>query len=356
MAEIPDFLSEEECRVVVQLAQLKGLTESQAVRPGSQEETADLLELTPEEMFNLLDLNQDGQLQLQEVLANSRTWDGMWLTPESLQGIYAGLQADPDRSGQMSLEEFKHLSNRELWHLPMQPGGRRPQGVRNSRHTWLYQGEGAHHVLRALRKRVTRLTQLPPLLVDLSEPMQVVRYEQGGHHHSHHDSGPFHHKAACSHTRLAARVSSLTETFCRYITVLFYLNSVEEGRETTFPVADNRTYNEEALIQENVDLLDTRKSCDKGNLKVKPTQGTAIFWYNHLSDGKGWVGDLDEYSLHGDCVLTRGTKWIANNWINIDPDYQRQARYQKLVSPQREDYGDSGERNPDQHRGFHQDL
>ncbi|KAG9332467.1 hypothetical protein JZ751_014565 [Albula glossodonta] len=424
MAEIPDFLSEEECRVVVQLAQLKGLTESQAVGPGSQEETADLLELTPEEMFNLLDLNQDGQLQLQEVLANSRTWDGMWLTPESLQGIYAGLQADPDRSAslikilmwgtpplhkpltplsirtpqtstypltpppwrpsaivlarwpaearfrrgksaqtaghapsrQMSLEEFKHLSNRELWHLPMQPGGRRPQGVRNSRHTWLYQGEGAHHVLRALRKRVTRLTQLPPLLVDLSEPMQVVRYEQGGHHHSHHDSGPFHHKAACSHTRLAARVSSLTETFCRYITVLFYLNSVEEGGETTFPVADNRTYNEEALIQENVDLLDTRKSCDKGNLRVKPTQGTAIFWYNHLSDGKGWVGDLDEYSLHGDCVLTRGTKWIANNWINIDPDYQRQARYQKLVSPQREDCGDSGERNPDQHTGLHQDL
>lgn len=30
----------------------------------------------------------------------------------------------------------------------------------------------------------------------------------------------------------------------RYITVLFYLNTVEEGGETTFPVADNRTYDE----------------------------------------------------------------------------------------------------------------
>lgn len=30
----------------------------------------------------------------------------------------------------------------------------------------------------------------------------------------------------------------------RYVTVLFYLNTVEEGGETTFPVADNRTYNE----------------------------------------------------------------------------------------------------------------
>lgn len=25
--------------------------------------------------------------------------------------------------------------------------------VRNSHHTWLYQGEGAHHVMRAIRQR-----------------------------------------------------------------------------------------------------------------------------------------------------------------------------------------------------------
>ena len=30
----------------------------------------------------------------------------------------------------------------------------------------------------------------------------------------------------------------------RYITVLFYLNSVEGGGETAFPVADNGTYEE----------------------------------------------------------------------------------------------------------------
>lgn len=34
-------------------------------------------------------------------------------------------------------------------------------------------------------------------------------------------------------------------SFChRYLTLLIYLSSVEEGGETTFPVADNRTYNE----------------------------------------------------------------------------------------------------------------
>lgn len=72
----------------------------------------------------------------------------------------------------------------------------------------------------------------------------------------------------------------------------------------------------------------------------------------------GWVGEQDEYALHGGCVVTKGTKWIANKWINIDPDYQRQARYQQLVSQQPEDEEDEGlAPNPDiQSTDIHQDL
>lgn len=123
-----------------------------------------------------------------------------------------------------------------------------------------------------------------------------------------------------------------------YMTVLFYLNNVTGGGETVFPVADNRTYDEmvsppgccgrwahvarparpgraqgtpgfpaaprpgswpisgaartsplrpQSLIQGDVDLRDTRRHCDKGNLRVKPQQGTAVFWYNYLPDGQG---------------------------------------------------------------------
>ena len=32
--------------------------------------------------------------------------------------------------------------------------------------------------------------------------------------------------------------------FYRYITILYYLNDVEEGGETAFPVADMRDFNE----------------------------------------------------------------------------------------------------------------
>ncbi|XP_055768695.1 transmembrane prolyl 4-hydroxylase [Salvelinus fontinalis] len=339
--EIPGFLSEEECRVVVQLAQLKGLMESQVMVPEGQEELTEQLNLSPEEIFNLLDLNQDGQLQLQEILTHSRVRDGIWLTPENLKEIYAGLKADPDGNGLLSLEEFRRLGSDAFQRFLQQRGVKSSQLVRNSRHTWLYQGQGAHQVLRDLKKRVARLTRLPSALVDLSEPLQVVRYEQGGHYHAHHDSGPVYPETACTHTRLAANTSTPFETSCRYITVLFYLNSVEGGGETAFPVADNRTYEEVSLIQNNVDLMDTRKNCNRSNLRVKPTKGTAVFWYNYLSDGQGWVGEQDEYSLHGGCVVTRGTKWVANNWINIDPDYQRQARYQQLVSQQGEE--DEGE-------------
>ena len=73
-----------------------------------------------------------------------------------------------------------------------------------------------------------------------------------------------------------------------------------------------------------------------------------LIHYIHL----GWVGELDEFSLHGDCMATRGSKWIGSIWINVDPDRQRQERYQRLVSGQplrSEEHGT-------EHNDLHQDL
>lgn len=71
-----------------------------------------------------------------------------------------------------------------------------------------------HFILFFLR--VTSLTRLPPALVELSEPMQVIRYEQGDFSNAHHDSGASHTEAACSHTRLTGNTSALAEVSCRY--------------------------------------------------------------------------------------------------------------------------------------------
>lgn len=44
----------------------------------------------------------------------------------------------------------------------------------------------------------------------------------------------------------------------RYLTMLFYLSSVEEGGETTFPVADNRTYEEQVSVLSQHTVINSR--------------------------------------------------------------------------------------------------
>ncbi|KAM9350982.1 transmembrane prolyl 4-hydroxylase-like [Symphorus nematophorus] len=355
--EIPGFLSEEECRVVVQLAQLKGLMESQTTAPsqGQEESNQPLLSLSTEEVFSLLDLNQDGLLQKQEIVSHSRSRDGTWLNPDNLRQILTGLEACP--TGMLTLDDFRRVYDVSQRQGQQRSGKLRSQFKQRSKHTWLYQGPGSHHVLHTLRNRVTSLTRLPSSLVELSEPLQVIRYEHGDFSNAHHDSSPFHSETTCAHTRLAGNTSALAEVSCRYLTMLFYLNSVEEGGETTFPVADNRTYEEQALVQDGVDLTDTQETCGRGNLRMKPTAGTALLWYNHLSDGRGWMGELDEYSLHGDCPVRRGVKWVANSWVNVDPDHQQQARYQRLVAQRhRAKSGMEEHYQPLSHSDLHQDL
>ncbi|XP_029457128.1 transmembrane prolyl 4-hydroxylase isoform X2 [Rhinatrema bivittatum] len=276
--EIPNFLTEEECKLLIHLAQLKGLQKSQILPTEEYEEAMEKIEISQVDIFNLLDHNQDGQLQLKEVLTHTRLGNGRWMTPENIREMYAAVKADPDGDGVLSLEEFKRLNIRDFHKYMGSQNVKMSDLVRNSQHTWLYQGEGAHQVLRSIRQRVIRLTHLPPEIVEHSEPLQVVRYDQGGHYHAHMDSGPVFPETVCSHTKLIVNETAPFETSCRYVTVLFYLNNVTGGGETAFPIADNRTYEEMSLIQNDVDLRDTRKHCDKGNLRVKPQLGTAVFW------------------------------------------------------------------------------
>ncbi|KAG7519793.1 transmembrane prolyl 4-hydroxylase-like [Solea senegalensis] len=355
--EIPGFLSEEECRVVVQLAQLKGLMESQtpSPSPGREDSNQPLLSISTEEVFSLLDLNQDGLLQKQEIVSHSRSRDGTWLSPDNLRQILTGLEVRP--TGFLTLEDFRHVYDVSQGPGQQRSGKLQSHFKQRSKHTWLYQGSGSHHILQTLRNRVITLTRLPSSLVELSEPLQVIRYEQGDFSDAHHDSSHSHLETSCAHTRLAGNTSALTEVSCRYLTVLFYLNSAEEGGETTFPVADNRTYDEQALVQDGADLTNTQETCGRGNLRIKPSPGTALLWYNHLSDGRGWIGELDEYSLHGDCPVRRGVKWAANSWVNVDPDHQMQARYQRLVAQRHQAKSVMEEHyQPLSHSDLHQDL
>lgn len=69
----------------------------------------------------------------------------------------------------------------------------------------------------SLSLRVISLTRLPSSLVELSEPLQAIRYENGDFSNAHHDSSPSHSETTCAHTRLAGNTSALTEVSCRYV-------------------------------------------------------------------------------------------------------------------------------------------
>merc|ERR1711976_317491 len=58
-------------------------------------------------------------------------------------------------------------------------------------------------------------------------------------------------------------------------------------------------------------------SCEKG-LKVKPQQGTVIFWYSLHPNG-----NTDPNGLHAACPVEEGQKWSANYWVWNKPRYPR---------------------------------
>ena len=70
----------------------------------------------------------------------------------------------------------------------------------------------------------------------------------------------------------------------------------------------------------NEDLFNLMEFCHAAKLVVAPKRGKAIMWYNHFVDEEtGWLGERDDYTLHGGCGVQKGFKWVANNWITA-PD------------------------------------
>jgi hypothetical protein len=97
-------------------------------------------------------------------------------------------------------------------------------------------------------------------------------------------------------------------------------------------------------------------------LRVRPTKGSALLWYNHLVDQEsGALGEHDSLSLHAGCPLRLASqsdkacfgcedkkqdvestgekpyKWIANHWIeaanDIADDVQLAASLASKPSP-----------------------
>ena len=64
------------------------------------------------------------------------------------------------------------------------------------------------------------------------------------------------------------------------------------------------------------DRFNLNEYCQTANIVVPAKKGKAIMWYNYELDGKtGWMNHRDDRSLHGGCIVKKGIKYIANNWL-----------------------------------------
>jgi hypothetical protein len=107
----------------------------------------------------------------------------------------------------------------------------------------------------------------------------------------------------------------------RMITVFWYLTDVKVGGETIFPKKGQPVCPNFQRFCKGTFEPDM-SSCD-APLKVKPTRGTVILWYNFHPSGRG-----DRNSLHAGCPPSvNDVKWSANKWVHTKPIGARPAKW-----------------------------
>lgn len=124
----------------------------------------------------------------------------------------------------------------------------------------------------ALRLLQARMASLAGVDFTCAEPLIVLRYAPGEEYRPHRD-----------YIAPSALAERRPEAGNRAATVCAYLNDVEAGGATRFPVAD---------------------------VTVPPRAGAAIAFRNLTADGRP-----DPDSLHAGLPVERGEKWLATLWL-----------------------------------------
>ncbi|XP_041359970.1 transmembrane prolyl 4-hydroxylase-like [Gigantopelta aegis] len=311
--ELPNFLSEEECNHFRSLAHDIGLEPSQTLK-----------EKTENTNFNILDLDGDRKLSVPEMRVTIEEAFDVYPHDEDILEMYAETGLDANNDGFITPNELNKLKPSDLQRYVRSFVQNQPEKhARLSNQVWLYPDNSTDSVFERIQKRVSEIVALPIELVKLSD-FQVVQYGIDGHYNAHYDSTPVDSKYPC-----CVRFDKRNCRICRYMTILFYLNDVQEGGETAFPVADDEMFN---ATEVKLDKRNLFQKCDEAKLKVLPAKGKAVIWYNHFIDNTTqWLGQLDQYSIHGGCPVKKGKKWIGNFWIKVtdnkDEDIKRMEKF-----------------------------
>ncbi|KAL5016797.1 hypothetical protein ScPMuIL_006386 [Solemya velum] len=303
--EIHNVLNAEECAHFINVAKEKGLQKSITTNKRPEHER-----------FVLADYDQNQELSVEEMRWTIEGSMDIYLDDEDILEMYRKTNVDKNEDGiidEVELKSFtpKHMQAYLSDFLKNQP----EKHSRFSEQLWLFPRNSTDEVFQSLQKRISKVTELAPEIIKKSD-FQVVRYDKKGHYNAHYDSTRKSNLPCCVEEHQGdCRI-------CRFMTALAYLNDVEEGGETAFPVADNETVN--VGVIKDKQLLNLNKYCDRANLKIKPELGKLVIWYNHFLDpDTDWLGEMDRHSIHGGCSVTSGEKWIANFWITASHDKEK---------------------------------
>jgi len=321
---IEDFLSEQEADHIVEKAQYYGLANS-----GLHLDT----KITTDKKYTSgkardslgwrgrWDHNDDGKITLSEVIKTCEYNIKLYLNESEMMDVFRGLGMKELDDGIINEEEWTTFNTAGLGEAWTDIRENNPRfRDRFSEQIWLKHTDSSDKIMHNLREKVIKLTNLPRYIVEGGEPLQVLRYQPFGHYHAHFDGqDPKEYpNTKCCHLDLESQPYNCR--LCRLMTIIYYLNDVEGGGETAFPVADKKGYVEKDFRERRGgDLYNLSQFCHNASLVVKPKKGRAVMFYNHFLDDKGWLGDMDLYSLHGGCDITKGIKWMANNWITSPP-------------------------------------
>ena len=146
---------------------------------------------------------------------------------------------------------------------------RKVSTTRTSSNAWCQDACETDSVTMAVTKRIEDITGIPSVNFEF---LQLLQYEMGQYYKQHHDFIDFH---------LQRKQGP------RVLTVFLYLNDVEEGGGTNFPLLNNMT--------------------------VLPKRGRALIWPSVFDENPN---EKDPRTDHQALAVEKGVKYGANAWIH----------------------------------------
>ncbi|KAL5016798.1 hypothetical protein ScPMuIL_006387 [Solemya velum] len=320
--EIPNFLSSDECAHHIEQAKKTGLVKSDISRMRSQKKG-----------FPVFNTDDNDVVTAKEMKMTIEHSMDIYLEEEDVLKIYNETGIDLNKDGIVTVEELKQTTPNIIKTAVLEFIQDRPekQPIDNE-FTFPYQ-EHTDEMYQALRDRVGEVTQLSPEIFE-NHFFKVLKFGKDGFSNGHFGSDSARNKTPCCTNKKDVEGQEVFCRICRYVTVQIFLNDVEEGGETVFPLASNGTVDIGVLREQGVSNI--YKSCD-AKLKIKPELGKAVIWYNHFIDPESKsLGDMDRHTFNGVCKMVSDEQWVGIYSIDITEEMRKRMMKTVETAPKDE--------------------